>query len=372
MSKSWFGPSASRLADPLRLRPDQFWFWALLLTLSAAAPALFTIAHGYGDWRAFALSGIRVGSSALLHPSELWQAFLYPPAAAYAIAPFARLPAGVGYAVTAGCMVICAAGSAFVAARTYGFHTATAIVFVFAWWPTLYGTLVVAQNATFGLLCTVLAITGMATGSVVLTALSVGVLLYKPMYALPFIWVLVVRGRIRELALVAALGCGWYLASVPAAGGDWAWPRTLAQLIATYAESDFQMNSMLSIGLPGTLHRFGIGPVAIAFIAAFAAGIATYRLSKVDALEAGTAASLLGLALSPHAWGYDAALVMPALFFVAARVREPTRTRLFIAAYGLAPTLLLTPMLCFDPLLIVVVGGSLAWIASDKFQFIPN
>jgi len=321
------------------------------------------VTHGYADWRAFAIAGMRAGTPYLLHPPELWQAFVYLPAAAWAIAPLSRLPIALGFAIDCVVMVGCAVGASFVASRLYGITRTTMLCLTFAWWPTLYAALVVGQNATLGLLLALLTIAGMARESVARTAIPLGLLLYKPTYALPLIVVLIVRGRWRELGGVAACGVPWYLASVAATGGDWFWPRTLAGLIRAYAAQDFRVNGRLSVSLPGILVHAGIALPAIVVLVFAIAALSIQPLRRVSARECGSAASLIGLALSPHAWAYDAVLALPMITFAAARLAEPTRTPLIVASYVLAPLALLTPVLQFDPLAIVVLGGTLAWIA---------
>jgi Glycosyltransferase family 87 len=330
----------------------------------AAAPVLWSLTHGAADWRAFALAGTRVGTPALLHPPELWQAFVYLPAAAWAIAPVARLPLEVSFVANALVMIACAIAAARVASSLYGISRATTVWLVLAWWPTLYASAVVGQNATLGLLLAALTIAGMVRGSAMLTALPLGLLLYKPTYALPLLALLIIRGRRRALAVVALIGVGWYFASVAAAAGDWLWPRTLVQLITTYAGQDFRVNGSITVSLPGLLLRAGLPMPGIVLVSAAVALLALPGLRRTDALEAGSAVCVIGLALSPHAWAYDVVLAFPMLAYAATRLHEPVRTPLIVAVYLLAPAALLTPVLGFDPLSLVVVGGALAWIAA--------
>jgi hypothetical protein len=48
--------------------------------------------------------------------------------------------------------------------------------------------------------------------------------------------------------------------------------------------------------------------------------------------------------------------------FTAARLAEPGRTRLLLALFALAPLFFISPLLRFDPLAVVVVGGTAAWV----------
>ncbi|BDE07021.1 hypothetical protein WPS_22970 [Vulcanimicrobium alpinum] len=350
-------------AEPLRILRGRFWFWTALLTIYAAAPVWWTIHHDFGDWRAFAIAGSRAGTPALLHPPELWQAFLYVPAAAYAIAPLSRLPLSVGFAIEATFMVLCAGVSSIVLARCYRISQSIATALVFAWWPTLYAALVAGQNATFGLLCSLLTISGMVENAPLRTALPLGLLLYKPTYALPLVLVLAVRGRLREVMSAAAIGALLYVVSVMATGGDSMWPTTLAQLVHQYFAQDFRLNAAMALALPGLLNRVGAAPWLIGAICVLLGVASAVASRSARDLEAGSFACLAGLALSAHAWAYDAVLALPAIAWCATHLREPLRTRLISAVYFVADTALFSPVLFIDPLAIPIVGGTIAWLA---------
>ena len=350
-------------AEPLRILRGRFWFWTALLTIYAAAPIWWTLTRGFADWRAFVVAGTRVGTPALLHPPELWQAFLYVPAAAYAIAPLSRLPLGASFAIEAAFMTACAGAAAVVLARCYRISRPVAAALVFAWWPTLYAALVAGQNATFGLLCALLTIAGIADRSPLRTAVPLGLLLYKPTYAIPLIVVLLVRGRLREVGGAAAIGALWYFASVAATGGDWLWPQTIAQLVHRYFAQDFGVNASMAIALPGVLIRGAVPAWAIAALCVPCACAAAFALRSASALEAASFACLVGLALSPHAWAYDAVLALPAIAWCATHLAEPVRTPLIAAVYALACAAFFAPVLPVDPLAVPVVGGSLMWVA---------
>lgn len=325
---------------------------------------MWSFTQGYADWRAFAIAGTRVGTSSLLHPAELWQAFVYLPAAAWAIAPASRLPLAIGFTLSCVVMVACAVGAAAIASRLYRIPRTTMLCLTFAWWPTLYAAVVVGQNATLGLVLALLTIAGMVRGSPLLTAIPLGLLLYKPTYALPLVALLLVRARWRELAYVALFGMVWYLASAAATGGDWLWPRTLALLIHSYFAQDLRVNATLSVSLTGMLLRAGLAPAAIAGLVAVLALAALPALRRAEPLESGSAACLIGLALSPHALAYDAVMALPMIAYAATRLTEPLRTPLVVAVYVLGPLAFLTPIFHFDPLAIVVIAGSCAWVVA--------
>ncbi|MDP9107227.1 MAG: hypothetical protein M3N49_15015, partial [Candidatus Eremiobacteraeota bacterium] len=80
-------------------------------------------------------------------------------------------------------------------------------------------------------------------------------------------------------------------------------------------------------------------------------------------------ACLAGVALSPHALAYDAALALPMIAFTASQLAEPARTRMLLAVFLVAPLFFLSSLLHFDPLALVVIGGTGAWIYAVNVPF---
>jgi hypothetical protein len=339
-----------------------FWGWSGAVALAIASAAVWSIRHGAGDWRVFVAAGSLAGTHALIDPPEAWQIFVYLPGTAWAFVPFARLPLAVSFIVDAVCMLACAAAAGVIAARTYGLPRSLAVGSFVLWPPVVYAAAIIGQNAPFGLLLAQLVIAGIARRSLALTAVPLGLLLYKPTYALPLIGVLILRARVRELGAVAAIGCGWYVLSAAATGGDWRWPAEWAALIARYAPGDLSVNGAFVVSIPGLLARAGAGAPVIGAVVVLCAAVVAFALRRVDALEAASAACLAGVALSPHALAYDAALALPMIAFTAARLEEPARTRFLLALFTLAPLFFVSPLLRFDPLALVAIGGTCAWL----------
>ena len=339
-----------------------FWTWAIAVALLIASAGGWSVRHGGGDWRVFVAAGSLAGTPALLDPPQAWMAFFYLPGAAWALAPFARAPLSVTFLIDAVVMLACAVLAGIVAARTYGFSAPAGAAVFLTWPPVVYAAAIVGQNAPLGLLLAQLAIAGFATRSVLLTALPVGLLLYKPTYALPFVVLLVLRRRLRELALIGAIGAGWYVAGAAATGGTWDWPVAWLRLIARFAAGDFAVNAPFAIGLPGVLaHAGASASIVIATVGAIAAACCV-ALRRADGAEAASAACLAGLALSPHAWAYDAVLALPMIGYAASRLSEPARSRLLFALWLIAPLFFVSPLLGFDPLALVVAAGTFAWL----------
>jgi glycosyl transferase family 87 len=344
---------------PLRL---VFWTWSVAVALALASAAVWSVDHGAGDWRVFVAAGSLAGTHALIAPPQAWQIFVYLPGAAWAFVPVARLPLAVSFFIDGALMLACAAVAGAVAARTYGLARAAGCGLYVLWAPVVYAAAIIGQNAPFGLLLAQLTIAGVARRSLALTALPLGLLLYKPTYALPLIAVLVLRARLREFGAVVVIGAGWYVVSAAATGGDWRWPAEWAALIARYAPGDLLVNAAFVVSLPALLARAGAGVAAIAALVVLTAVAVAVALRRASAVEAASAACLAGVALSPHALAYDAALALPMIAFTASRLAEPARTRLLLALFIVAPLFFVSPLLRFDPLALVVVGGTCAWL----------
>jgi hypothetical protein len=336
---------------------------ALGLSLIEAAGVVITNAPrgGSQDWHVFVDAGTRAGTPALLHPQHAGDVFAYLPGYAWIFVPFAHLPWTAGVWIGTLLMLACGLVAATIAARVYGIATNDALLLTFAWTPVL-NAIAIAQNATLGLLMALLAIFGLTRGSLLLTALPIGALLYKPTYALPLVALLVVRGRARALAIVAACAALWYVISAAATGGDWRWPADYAEMIARYSGADFAFNAVKATSMPAVLIRWGapVWTIVLASLVLLVAVLVTLR--RVDACEAGSAACLAGLALSPHAWPYDAALAIPMIVLAWTRLppRETTIEAIVLALTG--PLFLVSSLIGINPQAVVVIGGTIAWL----------
>jgi hypothetical protein len=228
------------------------------------------------------------------------------------------------------------------------------------------------QNSVFGLLLVFVAIAGfcrqsraIAKYSFVVTGLAVGLLLYKPQYALPWIVFLLFRREWRTLFVITVCALGWYFLSFTATGMDSSWFSHWIAVIRGYARVDFLHNVDKTIALPGLLQHAGLPGVAAVGIGAALFVYAAYKMRNAPALEAASFIPLLGLACSPHAWDYDAVLALPALFWVLTRVAEPLRTRCIIVAYAIAPLWILSHVFRVDSLILVTVGGVALWLRGN-------
>ncbi len=359
--------TAQATPDPdrsfLRIGRDRLILWAGALFVVGLVPIVLTWNVATGDLSILEAAGRAVGTPALLHPDPVYNAFEYMPGAAWLCVPLAHLAHPVAFWCNAVVMLGCAIAAALLAARIYGGTPTAAIALTLAWAP-LTNAIVLGQNAPLGLLLALTTILGLARGSALMTAIPLGLLMYKPTFALPLLAVVVLFGRWRALGIVALIGAGWYGASIAATGGNVRWPVAWLAMTAAYAAPDFAHNAEKAVSIPGLLHRVGIawGPIAIVIAACAAAAIVPLR--RANMREAASAACAIGLAISPHAWGYDATLLLPLIFVAATSLREPVRTPIVVAAYLSALLVNYTSALHFDVVAIWVIGGSLAWIVA--------
>jgi hypothetical protein len=176
---------------------------------------------------------------------------------------------------------------------------------------------------------------------------------------------LLVRREWRAAGAAAAIGVGWYVAGFTATQGNWIWPIDYAHMIGGYFVEDFSRYAIAGMTLPAMLMRAGITPMAASIAGLLLLAIGLSYVRRTPVLEAASMTGLLALAASPHAWGYDAALVLPSLFFAMTVLHEPVRTRVMVVAYVLAALqVFMTIEFAFNPLAIVVLGGTLWWLAA--------
>ena len=344
----------------LRLSAGRLRLYAIGLAIMGIGQIIHAWKFGFWDWKTFASAGMHAGSPALLHPASVDVSFVYLPAFAWVFVPLAHAPAGVGFAANAVVMLLCAGAAAIIASRVYAVTIPLAFALVFAWCPTM-NAVVIGQNSPAGLMLVMLSLLGAVRGSPMLTAIPIGLLLYKPTYALPLIGLLVLRSRWRELGVVGVTAVAWYGASCLAAGGDVLWPRAWLAVVHSWFGPDIAQNGGKAIGIGAMMMRAGASTTALIAVAAAIAGAAMPLLRRVPIREAYAAACLLGVVLSPHAWGYDAVLALPMIFLALNVVSEPRRSVLVCAAYVAAPAMIYADVVHLSTLAIIVPCMLFAW-----------
>ena len=367
---------------PIRVSRDAVWFFGIALCLISSAPFIliphwfFDVAHR-GDIADFWAAGATAGTAALTDVARhvSWMQahhldgvpFVYPPAVAWLYAPLALMPvmpAMVAEEIAmAGVFVACA----LVEARTYGFPAWFAIVAVFAWAPAI-NSIEVGQNSGLALLLVLGIVAALASRRPLLAGILAGALLYKPTEALPMLILLAARREWRSLGLACIVGAGLYLASVAAAHGDWFWPAQYAATLHGMYAADLAGAAPRTYTLPTLLLSLG-APSAVAAVATLAVWLAAIPLlARRPLLEAASLAPFVGLSLSPHAWFYEAAVMLPAMFFAMRALAEPLRTRVVAATYLLVAFGSVTPHLGHI-LAVVCAGGTVAWLWAGWARF---
>jgi hypothetical protein len=324
------------------------------------------------DWGVIWSAGVHAGTRDLVDITRHgnWQIahglppafFSYPPAVAYLIWPFARLPVDVSYWIQAALMLGCIVASGRLAASIFGLSPAVGILAALAWAPNT-ASVATGQNAPLALLLALVTIWALKEERPWLAGFAAGLMLYKPTLGLPLMGLFLIRGHWRELAVMLVAAAAIYLVSVPAAGGDWNWLALWIDGAKTALPADAVANADKSITLPGLLARLPV-PWIVPTAAGGAIVLAALPgLRRAGIVEAAAAACLLGVAAGPRAWGYDAALVFPFVCWVlAGGVGEPWRTRLIVVAYLLGPSWMVSLYLGLNGIAVLVLGASLLWI----------
>lgn len=314
------------------------------------------VVRGTGDdWRIFWNAGHHLGAPSLLTEAR----FVYTPGAAWVLWPFAHMPLAVGYFCYALTMLAAIFCSAWIACKLYTMSLALAAFSGLAWFPFTIAILL-GQNSPVALLLTMVVILGIERRSDLLAGFGAALLLYKPNDAVPFLVLFAVLRMWRSLAVVAISTPVWYLLSV-AATSDWMWPRPFYATITNWYRYDATIDSVFSINVPGLLYNAGLPSVPAVAIGAGVFLLALTLLWRVPRLEAASVVPLLGIVCSPHAYGYEAILALPAIWLLLARANM-FQVCAVAVGYLLALFYYFARAIHFDTLAIPVIGG-LGWWA---------
>lgn len=371
--------------------------WLTAAIVAAWLPLLGMPLRGWLDFSAFYAAGSLAFTPAVTNleavvrfqvaqslPITPW---VYPAGLALLYVPFSWLPYGLAAALHVALEAGLLALAAWIGAPLLGISRRWALVGTFAWAPAAAGV-VSGQNVGLGLLLVVLGAWAMVRGRPWLAGLMVGLLAYKPQLAAPQIGTLLWRGVWRAVLVFVAVVIGHYLLGVVATGGTWAWPADWLSTLQRYSGPDFLANGWQAVSVPAIAGRIaatvgGAGEsgafsplVLLGYAVGLAYVVASLRALRTWAVVAALAlAAAVGLVISPHAWIYDATLLLPALgvFAVAADRRGwPWQDRwLLAAAYAVV---LLWPLGGFigiaTPLVVVLLAPAvlLGWGPLRRFE----
>jgi hypothetical protein len=251
------------------------------------------------------------------------------------------------------------------------------LVGALAWGPAALGVYG-GQNTSLALLLVVLTAVALVREREVLAGTASGLLAYKPQFAAPMVGLLLLRGRWRAVFVVVVVAGLHWLLGVVATGGQLDWPLTWLRNVEAYQEADFLVNGWKSISLPSLGRQLEIltGLPGL-MIAGYAIGgaiviVCLPALRRLPAAEAVALAAACGLVVSPHAWAYDAALLLPAVAVFAERAASRGwrwQDRWWLAlAYLIGVAWPLTMPLDFTLIPLVVVATPFALLERGPFR----
>jgi hypothetical protein len=165
------------------------------------------------------------------------------------------------------------------------------------------------------------------------------------------------------------------LAGGGAGAGDGAWPSTWLGGIRGYLAAHFVANADKAVSLPGLVARLPVPAWVPALAGVLVVAAAIPRLIRAPIAEAAIGACLVGVAVSPHAWGYDAVMVVPALVWLLAGGGPwSTRTRVavLVGAYALGPSWLVSRQTVVSGVAIVVLAAVASWILEPPTPAEPS
>jgi hypothetical protein len=285
-ARGWFDFSAFYAAGSLAFTPQ----------VTQVAPILaFEVQHGLG-------------------PAP----FVYPADVALLYVPFSWLPFAVAAALHVGVMLGLLVLAAVIGARLLGLPRGWAVLGALAWGPAAAGV-VSGQNSSLALLLVAATAAALVSERQGMAGVLAGLLAYKPQLGAPLAGLLVVRARWVGVAALAGVLVLHYLAGVLATGGNLAWPGDWLHSVASYTAADFHDNGWQASSLPALGRRLEL-VTNIPFLAltGYLVGAAIVlsclpALRRLPPLESVALACALGLVVSPHAWVYDATLLLPGI-----------------------------------------------------------
>jgi hypothetical protein len=346
--------------------------WAIALFGIGLAAIVAAPVYAFHDFSDFWAVGHLVGTPTLVdvEATFAWQRehglslaiFPYPPGVAWLFWPFAQLPLDLAFWLHTALMLACAAAAGWVGAGIFGLPRQVGVLATLAWAPVT-AAMVIGQNTPLALLLATLAIDALVRRREWLAGGWVAALTYKPTLAAPLAGLFLLRGRWRALIVVAAGAGALYLLGIPAVGGDPGWPRSWLDNLAAWLPDDAARNADKAVSLPGLLDRLPV-PWWLPYLAGLLVVLAALpRLLRAPLAEAAAGALLVGVAVSPHAWSYEAALMAPIIWWaLAGGILEPWRTRLIVAAYLVAPLWLISGYLQVSTVAVLVLGATVIWV----------
>lgn len=260
-------------------------------------------------------------AQAELFDGEGFLYFAYPPPVAAAYSLLARLPYVVAYSLHTALMAMALFAAYGLVrpllplARPDGVTiAAVTLTFVPAFMAVTLG-----QNSAILVLLVAASWRFASDGRHELAGAALGLLLYKPQYAVPLLGLHLVRGRWRLVGAGGLVAATWWVVGAVMLGRSWT-GQWLAQ-VGDFNALDAEINGVNAVSWLGiTEHVLGVGSTpALALAGALALLTATalvllWRGRRDDELALPMAAAAVGvLLISPHAMFYDSTLLVLAV-----------------------------------------------------------
>ncbi len=357
----------------------------------AAPPDLAAPDPGTGDYLAFHVGGtiVREGHGERLYdfdvqrqvqdsllggPRRWRQRYLNPPALAMALAPATALGYTAGFRLFTLAMVLAFAGTLILGGNALPRLTGrpltglTAALLAAGYLPvalTMFG----GQNTVLTLFLLMGVFWGLRRRRSVAAGVFVGLLLYKPQFALLPALLLVARRDWKAVASAAAVAAAQYVAGALVSGP--AWPLHLLGAIRVQAGLEIASGLDFSIAAVAQNGIGGWPGSAVALLTAVAAvALVWWGARRTDPEDPHFPAFfavvvLANMAISPHLQYYEAGLLaLPVALSLETRLASAvpgTGERLVLAAgYFAFPVWRLAPAAGFQPL-VLLLAGLLAW-----------
>jgi len=334
--------------------------WLSAAAVAAYLPILGMPFRAWLDFSAFWAAGHFVFSRQLLDIVSVVRfqverglaptPFVYPPGFALLYAPLAALPYDLAAVLHLTLMLAALVLAARIWADLVEIPRCWAVLGALAWGPAA-ASVVSGQNATL-----VLLIAAIVTRELVrardrgdLPGFRVGFLaglaMFKPQLGAPLAALVAVRSDRRALVGIGAAGLALYGSGVVAAGMDPLWPTTWLAAVSAYSTADYSANGWQAISGPSigghlSVVTGSVLPTMIGWAAAIAfVGWVVRGIRAMPVVSAVVVAMAAGLVINPHAWIYDATLLLPALGLLAADATRrgwPRADRLaFVVAFAI-------------------------------------
>lgn len=371
--------------------PSRARLWLIAAAVAAWLPLLGVPLRGWLDFSAFYAAGSLAFTPEVtdLVPITAFQVehglpitpFVYPAGMALPYALLAALPYGVAAAIHATIMATLLVLAAVLWADIVRLPRRWAVLGALAWAPAAAGV-ASGQNSSMALVLVVLTAGALVRRRDAVAGALTGLLAYKPQLAAPIAGVLLLRGRWTALLGVGVMLGVQYLLGVLATGGRLDWPAGWLHSVQAYQEADLLANGWQAISLPGLAARVGLATglpwlVIAGYVVAGAIILwCMPALRRAAWPEAVALAAALGLLVSPHAWVYDATLLLPALGVIAARAASrgwPWRDRWWLAAaFGIALTWAVGGVVGVTAMPLVVLAMPFALLEQGPFRPRPE